>query len=41
MEQLIEELQVDRAELHDIKRSLPYRIQRKLTAVLTMKAKDS
>ncbi len=41
MAQMIKGLQVDRAELHDIKRSLPYRIQRKLTAILTMKAKVS
>ena len=41
MAQLIEELQLDRAELHDIKRSIPYRIQRKLTALLTMKTRAS
>jgi SAM-dependent methyltransferase len=41
MAQLIEELQVDRAELHDIKRSLPYRIQRKLAAILSMQTRAS
>jgi len=34
MDQLIDELQIDRAELHSIKRSRSYRIARKLAGIL-------